>query len=59
MNITLHSTLGLKEAISGKDIEMIAPDGTTVRGFLVRIAEIGGKFSPLLELGRDQLSIFG
>lgn len=55
MNITLHSTLGLKEAIDGKDIEMLAPDGTTVRGFLVRIVERwGDRLSPhLLELGRD------
>jgi len=48
MNITLHSTLGLKETIDGKDIEMLAPDGTTVRGFLVRIVERwGDRLSPI------------
>jgi hypothetical protein len=46
MKIKIHSILGPKEVLGGRDVEMIVPEGTTVSGLLSGMIEIWGDSLP-------------
>ena len=57
MTVKVYIKLELTQAFSGKDVEMIVPEGTPVSGLLAGMIEIwGDSLSPhLFKPGTDQL----
>jgi sulfur-carrier protein len=57
MTVKVHMESGLTQAFGGKDVEIIVPEGTDVRGLLSGMVEIWGDTlsSHIFKPGTDQL----